>query len=106
MPLLKVIGGRNKVRVKLFSVLPLYKIRQKGNRRVHYLFGALPVWAAGERETAAGAVSDAGAGTVAARGGIPEAAAGREGRAFCRFSHAKPRLYEPQSYSPWRRAIR
>lgn len=73
-PLLKVIRGRNKVRVKLFSVLPLYKIRQKGNRRVHYLFGALPVWAAGERETAAGAVSDAGAGTVAARGGIPEAA--------------------------------
>ena len=75
VPLLKVIRGRNKVRVKLFSVLPLYKIRQKGNRRVHYLFGALPVWAAGERETAAGAVSDAGAGTVAARGGIPEAAA-------------------------------
>lgn len=74
VPLLKVIRGRNKVRVKLFSVLPLYKIRQKGNRRVHYLFGALPVWAAGERETAAGAVSDAGAGTVAARGGIPEAA--------------------------------
>lgn len=106
VPLLKVIRGRNKVRVKLFSVLPLYKIRQKGNRRVHYLFGALPVWAAGERETAAGAVSDAGAGTMAARGGIPEAAAGREGRAFCRFSHAKPRLYEPQSYSPWRRAIR
>lgn len=75
VPLLKVIRGRNKVRVKLFSVLPLYKIRQKGNRRVHYLFGALPVWAAGERETAAAAVSDAGAGTVAARGGIPEAAA-------------------------------
>ena len=75
VPLLKVIRGRNKVRVKLFSVLPLYKIRQKGNRRVHYLFGALPVWAAGERETAAGAVSDAGAGTVAARGGMPEAAA-------------------------------
>lgn len=75
VPLLKVIRGRNKVRVKLFSVLPLYKIRQKGNRRVHYLFGALPVWAAGERETAAGTVSDAGAGTVAARGGIPEAAA-------------------------------
>ena len=75
VPLLKVIRGRNKVRVKLFSVLPLYKIRQKGNRRVHYLFGALPVWAAGERETAAGAVSDAGAGTVAARGGIPEAGA-------------------------------
>lgn len=75
VPLLKVIRARNKVRVKLFSVLPLYKIRQKGNRRVHYLFGALPVWAAGERETAAGAVSDAGAGTVAARGGIPEAAA-------------------------------
>lgn len=74
VPLLKVIRGRNKVRVKLFSVLPLYKIRQKGNRRVHYLFGALPVWAAGERETAAGTVSDAGAGTVAARGGIPEAA--------------------------------
>ena len=74
VPLLKVIRARNKVRVKLFSVLPLYKIRQKGNRRVHYLFGALPVWAAGERETAAGAVSDAGAGTVAARGGIPEAA--------------------------------
>lgn len=74
VPLLKVIRGRNKVRVKLFSVLPLYKIRQKGNRRVHYLFGALPVWAAGERETAAAAVSDAGAGTVAARGGIPEAA--------------------------------
>lgn len=75
VPLLKVIRGRNKVRVKLFSVLPLYKIRQKGNRRVHYLFGALPVWAAGERETVAAAVSDAGAGTVAARGGIPEAAA-------------------------------
>lgn len=75
VPLLKVIRGRNKVRVKLFSVLPLYKIRQKGNRRVHYLFGALPVWAAGERETAAAAVSDAGAGTVAARGGIPEEAA-------------------------------
>jgi len=75
VPLLKVIRGRNKVRVKLFSVLPLYKIRQKGNRRVHYLFGALPVWAAGERETAAAAVSDAGAGTMAARGGIPEAAA-------------------------------
>ncbi len=75
VPLLKVIRGRNKVRVKLFSVLPLYKIRQKGNRRVHYLFGALPVWAAGERETAAGAVSDAGAGTMAARGGIPEAGA-------------------------------
>lgn len=74
VPLLKVIRARNKVRVKLFSVLPLYKIRQKGNRRVHYLFGALPVWVAGERETAAGAVSDAGAGTVAARGGIPEAA--------------------------------
>ena len=74
VPLLKVIRGRNKVRVKLFSVLPLYKIRQKGNRRVHYLFGALPVWAAGERETAAAAVSDAGAGTMAARGGIPEAA--------------------------------
>ena len=73
--LLKVIRGRNKVRVKLFSVLPLYKIRQKGNRRVHYLFGALPVWAAGERETAAAVVSDAGAGTMAARGGIPEAAA-------------------------------
>lgn len=52
VPLLKVIRGRNKVRVKLFSVLPLYKIRQKGNRRVHYLFGALPVWAA---ETGAGA---------------------------------------------------
>lgn len=51
VPLLKVIRGRNKVRVKLFSVLPLYKIRQKGNRRVHYLFGALPVWAA---ETGAG----------------------------------------------------
>lgn len=61
VPLLKVIRARNKVRVKLFSVLPLYKIRQKGNRRVHYLFGALPVWAAGERETAAAAVSDAGA---------------------------------------------
>ena len=75
VPLLKVIRGRNKVRVKLFSVLPLYKIRQKGNRRVHYLFGALPVWAAGERETAAAAVSDAGAGTMAARGGRPEAAA-------------------------------
>ena len=75
VPLLKVIRARNKVRVKLFSVLPLYKIRQKGNRRVHYLFGALPVWVAGERETAAGAVSDAGAGTMAARGGIPEAAA-------------------------------
>ena len=75
VPLLKVIRGRNKVRVKLFSVLPLYKIRQKGNRRVHYLFGALPVWAAGERETAAAVVSDAGAGTVAARGGIPEEAA-------------------------------
>ena len=75
VPLLKVIRGRNKVRVKLFSVLPLYKIRQKGNRRVHYLFGALPVWAAGERETAAAVVSDAGAGTMAARGGIPEAAA-------------------------------
>lgn len=75
VPLLKVIRGRNKVRVKLFSVLPLYKIRQKGNRRVHYLFGALPVWAAGERETAAGSVSDAGEGTMAARGGIPEAAA-------------------------------
>lgn len=75
VPLLKVIRGRNKVRVKLFSVLPLYKIRQKGNRRVHYLFGALPVWAAGERETVAAAVSDAGAGTMAARGGIPEAAA-------------------------------
>jgi len=75
VPLLKVIRGRNKVRVKLFSVLPLYKIRQKGNRRVHYLFGALPVWAAGERETVAGAVSDAGAGTMAARGGIPEAGA-------------------------------
>ena len=45
VPLLKVIRGRNKVRVKLFSVLPLYKIRQKGNRRVHYLFGALPVCA-------------------------------------------------------------
>lgn len=75
VPLLKVIRARNKVRVKLFSVLPLYKIRQKGNRRVHYLFGALPVWAAGERETAAAAVSDAGAGTVAARGGIPEEAA-------------------------------
>lgn len=74
VPLLKVIRGRNKVRVKLFSVLPLYKIRQKGNRRVHYLFGALPVWAAGERETAAAVVLDAGAGTVAARGGIPEAA--------------------------------
>ena len=74
VPLLKVIRARNKVRVKLFSVLPLYKIRQKGNRRVHYLFGALPVWAAGERETAAAAVSDAGAGTMAARGGIPEAA--------------------------------
>ena len=74
VPLLKVIRGRNKVRVKLFSVLPLYKIRQKGNRRVHYLFGALPVWAAGERETAAAVVSDAGAGTMAARGGIPEAA--------------------------------
>lgn len=52
VPLLKVIRGRNKVRVKLFSVLPLYKIRQKGNRRVHYLFGALPVWVA---ETGAGA---------------------------------------------------
>ena len=75
VPLLKVIRGRNKVRVKLFSVLPLYKIRQKGNRRVHYLFGALPVWAAGERETVAGAVSDAGAGTMAARGGIPGAGA-------------------------------
>lgn len=75
VPLLKVIRGRNKVRVKLFSVLPLYKIRQKGNRRVHYLFGALPVWAAGERETVAAAVSDAGAGTMAARAGIPEAAA-------------------------------
>ena len=75
VPLLKVIRGRNKVRVKLFSVLPLYKIRQKGNRRVHYLFGALPVWAAGERESAAAAVSVAGAGTMAARGGIPEAAA-------------------------------
>lgn len=75
VPLLKVIRGRNKVRVKLFSVLPLYKIRQKGNRRVHYLFGALPVWAAGERETAAAVVSDAGAGTMAAREGIPEAAA-------------------------------
>ena len=74
VPLLKVIRGRNKVRVKLFSVLPLYKIRQKGNRRVHYLFGALPVWAAGERETVAAAVSDAGAGTMAARAGIPEAA--------------------------------
>ncbi len=74
VPLLKVIRARNKVRVKLFSVLPLYKIRQKGNRRVHYLFGALPVWVAGERETAAAAVSDAGAGTMAARGGIPEAA--------------------------------
>lgn len=74
VPLLKVIRGRNKVRVKLFSVLPLYKIRQKGNRRVHYLFGALPVWAAGERETVAAVVSDAGAGTMAARAGIPEAA--------------------------------
>lgn len=76
VPLLKVIRGRNKVRVKLFSVLPLYKIRQKGNRRVHYLFGALPVWAAGERETAAGAVSDAGA-EEPEMGNAGEAAAGK-----------------------------
>ena len=76
VPLLKVIRARNKVRVKLFSVLPLYKIRQKGNRRVHYLFGALPVWAAGERETAAGAVSDAGA-EEPEMGNAGEAAAGK-----------------------------
>ena len=76
VPLLKVIRGRNKVRVKLFSVLPLYKIRQKGNRRVHYLFGALPVWAAGERETAAAAVSDAGA-EEPEMGNAGEAAAGK-----------------------------
>ncbi len=76
VPLLKVIRGRNKVRVKLFSVLPLYKIRQKGNRRVHYLFGALPVWAAGERETVAGAVSDAGA-EEPEMGNAGEAAAGK-----------------------------
>ena len=75
VPLLKVIRGRNKVRVKLFSVLPLYKIRQKGNRRVHYLFGALPVWAARGGIPEAAVVSDAGAGTMAAREGIPEAAA-------------------------------
>ena len=76
VPLLKVIRGRNKVRVKLFSVLPLYKIRQKGNRRVHYLFGALPVWAAGERETAAAVVSDAGA-EEPEMGNAGEAAAGK-----------------------------
>lgn len=76
VPLLKVIRGRNKVRVKLFSVLPLYKIRQKGNRRVHYLFGALPVWAAGERETVAAAVSDAGA-EEPEMGNAGEAAAGK-----------------------------
>lgn len=76
VPLLKVIRARNKVRVKLFSVLPLYKIRQKGNRRVHYLFGALPVWAAGERETAAAAVSDAGA-EEPEMGNAGEAAAGK-----------------------------
>ena len=64
------------MRVKLFSVLPLYKIRQKGNRRVHYLFGALPVWAAGERETAAAAVSDAGA-EEPEMGNAGEAAAGK-----------------------------
>ena len=75
VPLLKVIRGRNKVRVKLFSVLPLYKIRQKGNRRVHYLFGALPVWAARGGIPEAAVVSAAGAGTMAAREGIPEAAA-------------------------------
>lgn len=62
VPLLKVIRGRNKVRVKLFSVLPLYKIRQKGNRRVHYLFGALPVWAA---ETGAGTGAERAAGAMA-----------------------------------------
>lgn len=76
VPLLKVIRGRNKVRVKLFSVLPLYKIRQKGNRRVHYLFGALPVWVAGERETAAAVVSDAGA-EEPEMGNAGEAAAGK-----------------------------
>lgn len=67
VPLLKVIRGRNKVRVKLFSVLPLYKIRQKGNRRVHYLFGALPVWAAGTGAGAERAGSEAsGTGAVGA----------------------------------------
>lgn len=76
VPLLKVIRGRNKVRVKLFSVLPLYKIRQKGNRRVHYLFGALPVWAAREGIPEAAVVSDAGAEEPEMRN-AGEAAAGK-----------------------------
>lgn len=75
VPLLKVIRGRNKVRVKLFSVLPLYKIRQKGNRRVHYLFGALPVWAA---ETGAGT----GAGAERAAGAMAEMVSGKSAAMF------------------------
>lgn len=75
VPLLKVIRGRNKVRVKLFSVLPLYKIRQKGNRRVHYLFGALPVWAV---ETGA----ETGAGAERAVGAMAEMASGKSAAMF------------------------
>lgn len=84
VPLLKVIRGRNKVRVKLFSVLPLYKIRQKGNRRVHYLFGALPVWAAETGAGAAGTVAGTGAGAGAERaaGAMAEMASGKSAAMF------------------------
>ena len=44
IPMLKIVRTPTKMKYKLFSALPLYKIKQKGFRRVHYLFGFLPIW--------------------------------------------------------------
>lgn len=46
VPMLKIVRTPTKMKYKLFSALPLYKIKQKGIRRVHYLFGFLPIWSA------------------------------------------------------------
>lgn len=46
IPMLKIVRTPTKMKYKLFSALPLYKIKQKGLRRVHYLFGFLPIWSA------------------------------------------------------------
>lgn len=46
VPMLKIVRTPTKMKYKLFSALPLYKIKQKGIRRVHYLFGILPIWSA------------------------------------------------------------
>ena len=38
IPMLKIVRTPTKMKYKLFSALPLYKIKQKGFRRVHYPF--------------------------------------------------------------------